>query len=562
MPVGVLVLDDRGVIAFANARAHELLERIVLVGVSFRALIDPADAAAMHDSDATDVRLATRPDRWLAVRFAARIVTVDDVTERKRFERSLCDANDRFEGFMDAGAVISWMKDADGRYVYANEACALAENLTKDSIVGHRGTITPEGAAIERSVLETGVPQTSTEGSYNVARFLFWDSAGRRYTGGLGVDITAQRAAEEALLKTQAQLRHAQKMEAVGRLAGGIAHDFNNLLTVILSCTTLAQADEGRATALEEIETAALRAAELTRQLLSFSRRQVIEPKVIDLVELLAETRMMLTRVLGEDVELATTTTGTISPVFADPGCIVQVLLNLAVNARDAMPRGGQIAIDLSERAGRVQLAFSDTGHGMDDATQAKIFEPFFTTKAPGVGTGLGLATVFGIVEQAGGTIAVRSAPDQGTTFTIELPRAAGEIEAHGEAKPPVGRGHETILVVEDDAPLLELASAVLEAEGYRVLVAASANDAIELAEHHRGQIDLLLTDVIMPHVSGVELWRRLAAERANLKVLWMSGYGETHMRSHGLEPASGSFVQKPFTPSILAQRLRDALDR
>ncbi|HEY6036514.1 MAG TPA: ATP-binding protein, partial [Kofleriaceae bacterium] len=525
-PIGLLVLDDRGAIALANPRAHALLDREGLVGCDLRSLIDPADAAALDAAEATDVRVAAHPDRWLSVRFgAARTVTLDDVTERKRFELALCDANDRFETFMDTGSVISWMKDAAGRFIYANEACARAHGLTKDGIVGQLGTTGPEAAAIERSVLATGIPSTTIEGAFNVARFLFYDSAGRRYTGGLGVDITAQRAAEEALLKTQAQLRHAQKMEAVGRLAGGIAHDFNNLLTVILSCTTLAQADEGRATALEEIETAALRAAQLTRQLLSFSRRQVIEPKLVDLASLLDETRSMLMRILGEDIELAITTTGRVSPVFADPGCLVQVLLNLAVNARDAMPRGGCIAIDLSERDERVRLAFGDTGHGMDEATQAKIFEPFFTTKAPGVGTGLGLASVFGIVEQAGGTIAVRSAPGEGTTFTIALPRAAGEVAAAGEAKPPIGRGHETILVVEDDAPLLELASAVLEAEGYEVLVAASARDALELAERHRGRIDLLLTDVVMPHVSGVELWRRLAADRQNLKVLWMSGY-------------------------------------
>ncbi|MEP6860188.1 MAG: ATP-binding protein [Deltaproteobacteria bacterium] len=573
-PVGLVVLDDGGVIAFANPRAHVLLDRMKLVGTALLTLIEPADAnAQLEPSDAAvDVRLAALPERWLSLRFGAgRTVTLDDVSERKRFERALCDANDRFEAFMDAGSVISWMKDANGRYVYANEACAVERGVTKDGVLGHTtrelGATATNEDALDRAVLDSGIPSTTTDlgrddRAWQVARFLFWDSTGERYTGGLGVDITAQRTAEEALFQTQAQLRHAQKMEAVGRLAGGVAHDFNNLLTVILSCTALARADSARATALDEIETAAHRAAQLTRQLLSFSRRQNVEPKVVDLGELVTETRTMLMRLLGEDVEVVITIADHVAPVFADPGCLVQILLNLAVNARDAMPRGGKISIDVSEHGPRVRLAFSDTGHGMAAELQTKIFEPFFTTKAPGVGTGLGLATVFGIVEQAGGEIAVRSELAVGTTFTIDLPRASGAVTTRREPKPQPARGHETILVVEDDAPLLELASAVLEAEGYRVLVASSAADALRLAEDHPGRIDLLLTDVVMPHVSGVELWRQLAAARENLKVLWMSGYGEDNMRRHGLDSVSAQFVQKPFTPSILAERLRAALDR
>ena len=573
-PVGLVVLDETGVIAFANARAHALLDRITLVGTALVTLIDPADLNTHLDKSdaAVDVRLAADPERWLSIRFgAARTVTLDDVTERKRFERELCDANDRFEAFMDAGSVISWMKDAAGRYVYANEACAVKRGVTKEGVLGHTtkelGASATDEDALDRAVLESGIPSTTTDTgrdarSWQVARFLFWSSAGERYTGGLGVDITAQRTAEEALVQTQAQLRHAQKMEAVGRLAGGVAHDFNNLLTVILSCTTLARADSTRSTALDEIETAAHRAAQLTRQLLSFSRRQKIEPKLVDLGDLLGETQTMLTRLLGEDVDVAITVAAHVAPVFADPGCLVQILLNLAVNARDAMPTGGKISIDVAEHGSHVRLAFSDTGHGMDGEVLAKAFEPFFTTKAPGVGTGLGLATVFGIVEQAGGVIAVRSELGVGTTFTIDLPRASGTAAKRHDPKPHPARGHETILVVEDDGPLLELASAVLEAEGYRVLVASSAADALRLAEDHPGRIDLLLTDVVMPHVSGVELWRQLATERQNLKVLWMSGYGEDNMRKHGVDSVGGQFVQKPFTPSILAERLRAALDR
>ncbi|MEO8844288.1 MAG: ATP-binding protein [Kofleriaceae bacterium] len=582
-PVGLLVLDPEGRIAFANPRAIELVAALRL-GDALIDLFDEADRSALHTvleqavpAVAVDVRLADHPETWLAVRAGlAHTVTLDDVTERKRFECALSDASDRFEAFMDASTAVGWMKDTSGVYAYANEACAAQHGFAKDELLGKstRDLVSPERAAAEAAadavVLETGRPTVTVETSasgrtFQIARFPFWDTNGTRFTAGLGVDISAQRSAEDALERTQEQLRHAQKMEAVGRLAGGIAHDFNNLLTVIVSYTSLSQSrlepNHEVHIALQEIEAAAHRAAQLTRQLLSFSRRQAIEPHHVNLGELLDETRSMLVRLLGEDVEVAITAARALGPVFADPGCLVQVLLNLAINARDAMPRGGRISIEAYDVGPYVRLSFSDTGEGMDAETQARIFEPFFTTKGPGVGTGLGLAIVFGIVDQAGGTISVRSAVGAGTTFIIDLPRADGAPAPAIEANPtPVPGGTETILVVEDDTPVRVLATAILEARGYRVLVAASPAEALQLAARHRGMIDLVLADVVLPKLSGVELWQRLSADQSGLKVLWMSGYGEESVHRHGLEAAL--FVNKPFTPSTLARRLRAALDR
>ncbi|HEX4627818.1 MAG TPA: PAS domain S-box protein [Gemmatimonadales bacterium] len=399
--------------------------------------------------------------------------------------------------------------------------------------------------------------------------------AGRQARLVLARDVTAQRQLED-------QLRQSQKMEAVGQLAGGIAHDFNNLLTAILGSAHLllhaTPAEDPRHEDVVEIKNAGLRAAELTRQLLAFSRRQVLAPKVLELNAVVATMYRMLRRLLGEDIELATTLDPGAGAVNADPGQLEQVLLNLAVNARDAMPTGGRLTVETQhltltaehvERRHRlppgdyVCLAVTDTGAGMDEATQAHLFEPFFTTKEVGKGTGLGLATVYGIVKQSGGYVWVYSEVGHGTTVKVYLPRVEGATETAPLVPAPqvVRGGTETVLLVEDAAPVRSLARKSLAARGYTVLDAADGPSALALATSHGGAIDLLVTDVVMPGMGGRELAERLAAVRPQMKVLYTSGYTDDAMVRQGVLTAGVAFLQKPFIPDTLARKVRDVLD-
>ncbi len=392
---------------------------------------------------------------------------------------------------------------------------------------------------------------------------------------GAWLDITERKQLEE-------QFHQAQKMEAVGRLAGGVAHDFNNLLTAILGSADLVleslTAGVPEREELEEIRKAALRAAELTCQLLAFSRQQVIAPTVLNPNEVVANMDKLVRRLLGEDVELRTRLTPDLVTVKADSSQLEQVVLNLAVNARDAMPNGGQLTIEtqnveldeayvrdhISAQPGPyAMIAVSDTGVGMDAATQARIFEPFFTTKEIGKGTGLGLATVYGIVKQSGGWIWVYSEPGQGTTFKIYLPRVTEAVPpaAVTPAPPASVRGSETILLVEDDDMIRHLVQKVLKANGYRVLVAANGRDAERVAGQHEGPIHLLMTDVVMPGMNGREVAERLAAARAGLRVLYLSGYTDDAIVHHGVLEPGVAFLQKPFTPAVLGRKVREVLD-
>jgi CheY-like chemotaxis protein len=376
-------------------------------------------------------------------------------------------------------------------------------------------------------------------------------------------------------------LRQSQKLEAVGTLAGGVAHDFNNLLTVIISYTDLllreAGPDSSMRTDLVQVKEAAGRAATMTKQLLAFSRRQVLQPKVIDLGLIVDGIRDLLRRMISEDIELQARTHQPLARVKADPGQIEQVLMNLAVNARDAMPAGGVLTIETANEtlsAGDprlrdmmppgpwVRLSVRDTGVGMDEQTQARIFEPFFTTKEPGKGTGLGLSTVYGIVKQSGGFVWVSSAVGAGTTFDIYLP-SVEEVATPAEAAPTaVGGGSETILLVEDEAPVRSLARRCLERHGYRIIEAGGSPEALALAARHHGAIDLLLTDVVMPQGNGRELAERLRALRPEIRVLYMSGYTDDGVvRRAGVTPGS-ELLEKPFTPDGLARKVRQVLDR
>jgi two-component system cell cycle sensor histidine kinase/response regulator CckA len=387
-------------------------------------------------------------------------------------------------------------------------------------------------------------------------------------------DITERRA-------LAAQLQQAGKMDAIGSLAAGIAHDFNNLLSVILSYSEMLTEDlragDPMRGDLQQIHGAAVRAVDLTRQLLAFSRQQVLAPKVIDLGDIVTGMETMLRRLLGEDVELSVVTAPGLGKILVDPSQLERVIMNLAVNARDAMPQGGRLMIETSElivdeacastrlgaKAGRqVVLAVTDTGVGMDTETQARMFEPFFTTKGVGKGTGLGLATVFGVVRQSGGTIWSESQVGRGTTFKISFPPAREPAPRTTQrTDPPTLRGDETILLVEDEAEVRILTRTILRKYGYTVLEAQSGGDAFLLCEQHTAAIDLLLTDVVMPRMSGRQLAERLLLVRPAMKVLYMSGYTDDAVVRHGILEGAVAFIQKPITPEPLARKIRETLD-
>ena len=389
-------------------------------------------------------------------------------------------------------------------------------------------------------------------------------------------DVTERRTLEQ-------QLRQSQKMEAVGRLAGGIAHDFNNLLMVISGyCEFLLEKVNGDPVLqnpAQEIANAAERATSLTRQLLAFSRKQMLTPKILDLNAVVTENARMLTRMIGEDVELVVVPGTELGAVKADPGQVEQVIMNLAVNARDAMPQGGKLTIEtgnatLDEAFARlhagarpgeyVKLAITDTGSGMDPETQTQIFEPFFTTKGP-KGTGLGLSTVYGIVKQSGGYIRVESEKGKGATFEVYLPRVTetGEIATAAPAILPskAPQRTETILLVEDESNLRRLACQFLQTQGYRVLEAEDGAAAVQICAAHKGDIDLLLTDVIMPGMNGRELAKRVLSLRPTVKVLYMSGYTENTISHNGTLDPGVNLLQKPFNLQALKERVREVLD-
>ncbi|MET0594315.1 MAG: ATP-binding protein [Polyangiaceae bacterium] len=396
-------------------------------------------------------------------------------------------------------------------------------------------------------------------------------------------ELEERKRTEAALQRTEHQLRQSQKMDAVGQLAGGIAHDFNNLLSVIMSFSSLAAADlpqgDPRRDDIEEIYKAGERAAALTKRLLTFSRQQMLEPKVVDLGEVAKGMEMMLRRIIGEDMQLEMFISNELFPTFADAGQIEQVLMNLVVNGRDAMPKGGKLTVEATNvhLAGDytsthlgvadgdyVMLAVSDTGTGMDKETQARIFEPFFTTKEKGKGTGLGLSTVYGIVKQSGGHVWVYSELGEGTTFKVYLPKCSEARQATAAAVPVVTRlaGSETILVVEDDEQVRIAVRGILRRNGYQVIEAKRASEAVAVCESQSPKIDLVLTDVVMPEMSGMQLVEKLRDIRPDLRVVCMSGYaGEAAVR-HGLVESGVAFVQKPLTPEVLLVKVRQVLEQ
>jgi len=518
---------------------------------------------------------------------SARPMTVVGDERRERLEHERL-----FELLPDLLAVLS----PAGILQRVNGAWERILGWLPHELVGHRNAWLvhpddlPKLSGARTGLIETGrfdheIRLRCRNGSY---RWFKWSALAVPSEQGfylLGRDVTEDRRREAEILEhghryqaLEAQLRQSQRLEAVGSLAGGIAHDFNNLLSVILSYSTMLVNDNPPGTRvhddLAQIQAAGERAAALTRQLLAFSRRQILRPRVLDLNEVVSGLTTMLERLIGETIDFGVFPCAEPAMVNVDPAQMEQVIVNLAVNARDAMPAGGKLTVEVRhavldatyqsahtevQPGAYVMLAVSDTGVGMDPATQARIFEPFFTTKEVGKGTGLGLSTVFGIVRQSGGHIWVYSEPDRGSCFKIYLPSAFAEAEAVVPApEPPVElRGSETVLLVEDEEQVRTLANDILTRAGYTVIEAANGADALQIAEGP--PIHLLLTDMVMPRMGGANLASKLTAERPELRVVYMSGYTDTSASELGL-PSGAAFVQKPFTPECLLRKVRSAL--
>jgi len=510
--------------------------------------------------------------------------------ERKALEDRLSDSEEEYRLLFDSNPHPMWVFDSESlEFLAVNDAAVRLYGFSRQeflamtireirpveevpALLEYLATIpdSPSLKAVHVKHRKKDGSLVEVEGASNPIEL-----HGRHARLVLVDDVTERKELE-------AQLMQAQKMEAVGRLAGGVAHDFNNLLGVITGYSELLLEGLGpqhpESAALEQIQKAAERGAGLTRQLLAFSRKLVLQPRILDLDAVVAEMGKMLRRLIGEDIQLVMTPCAALGHIRADPGQIEQVVMNLVVNSRDAMPKGGQLAIEtanveLDEAYARahlgvepgpfVMLSVCDTGEGMDAQTLAHLFEPFFTTKEASKGTGLGLATVFGIVQQSGGTVSVDSLPGMGTTFKIYFPRVEGEVwrpaQARTEDRPPTGK--ETVLLVEDADALRVLIRRMLEAAGYSVLEYSDPEEALAGARTLEAPIHLLLTDVVMPGMSGPDLARSVQAARPGIRVLFMSGYTDEAMGLHGVLAAVTQFIQKPFTKAVLRRKVREALD-
>ncbi len=508
-----------------------------------------------------------------------------DITERKADEAELR----RLAAAVEQTADSIVITDTEGTIEYVNPAFERITGYSKQEALGQNPRLLKTGKtdpAVYRNLWET-----ITAGEVWIGQLVNRRKDGTEFheratissvhdETGKVVNFIAVKQDTTAQMQLEEQLRQSQKLEAIGQLAGGVAHDFNNLLTVIGGYSSILLSklppDSPYLSSVEEIKKAGDRAGALTRQLLAFSRKQILQPKILDLNAVVTDLGKMVRRLIGEDIDLLTTTSAVLGKVKADPGQIEQVLLNLIVNARDAMPQGGKLTIQTSnvtlssEHARRhdvqpgsyVMLAVSDNGCGMDAALQARIFDPFFTTKASGKGTGLGLATVYGIVKQSGGNIWVYSEPQKGSTFKIYLPRVdqAGEAE-EAQIAQPVPLGTETVLMVEDEDQVRSILKHILEEQGYQVLAAANGPEALSISQDLDLDISLMITDVVMPHMSGRELAERVLEFRPHLPVLFMSGYTDDAIVHHGLLDEKLNFIQKPFDSAGVARKVREVLD-
>jgi PAS domain S-box-containing protein len=516
-----------------------------------------------------------------------------DITERKEAEQHLVQMESRYRGLLEAAPDAMVVVNPGGEIVLLNVQAEKQFGYRRDELVGQMvKNIIPEGFA-ERLIAD-GTRSAAEALAQQIGMGI--ELSGRRKDGSefpIEIMLSPLESADGILVtaairditerkQLELQLRQSQKMEAIGQLAGGVAHDFNNLLTIISGYGEMVAdglgPDSPHLGQVKEIQKAADRAASLTRQLLAFGRRQVLAPQVLDLNGMVSNMDKMLRRLIGEDINLVPISGGELGRVKADPGQIEQIIMNLAVNARDAMPKGGKLTIEtadvfLDDAYARkhvavtpgpyVMLAVSDTGCGMDAATQARVFEPFFTTKALGKGTGLGLATVYGIVKQSGGSIWIYSELGKGTTFKMYLPRVDDMVTqvklSHAVADDC--RGTETVLVVEDEETIRSLVHGILETRGYTVLEANCGVEGLEICQKYPHTIHLLLTDVVMPQMSGPELAGKLASLRPETKVLFMSGYTNKAIGQDGLLERNTAFIEKPFTPQSLARKVREVLD-
>ena len=587
-----LIIADHSLPSFSASEAVEMAQRegagvpVIIVTGS----LDEETAADYIKAGAADYIVKSHLER-----LGPAVLRALDLNraraEQARAQEQLRQSEARYRTLVDGVRDVIFALAPDGTIASLNPAFETITGFPRDEWLGRpfEQLVHSDDLPLALELLSSvarGEPRPvnqfrirTRKGDYRVGEF----AATPQYREGqlagiLGIcrDVTERLSLEQ-------QLRQAQKMEAVGRLAGGVAHDFNNILTAITGYADLLLEDLGttdrRRDDIAEIRKAAERAAGLTRQLLAFSRQQVMQVRVLDLNDVVADTQNMLGRLLGEDIALVTRLDPALGAVKADPGQLEQVIMNLAVNARDAMPGGGKLTIETANaelddtyvrehfpaRPGSyVMLAVSDTGTGMSDEVQSHLFEPFFTTKEKGKGTGLGLATVYGIVKQSGGYIWVYTEPGHGTTFKIYLPRVAGAPaqRASGPKASPVGAGTETVLLAEDEAAVRAVARHALERQGYTVLEASSGEAALDLAERHSGRIHLLLTDVIMPGMNGRALALRLSELRPDLRVVYMSGYTEEAITRHGVLEPGLTYVQKPFTPEGLARKVREVLDR
>ncbi|HVB37068.1 MAG TPA: PAS domain S-box protein, partial [Vicinamibacterales bacterium] len=518
------------------------------------------------------------------------ISVVEDITRRKEAEQTLRATEQRLRALWEANLIGIVVGRVGGELLDANPTFCQLIGYTRDELLGHRITWRALTPLEYHASDEEALAQLRTTGMAAPREKEYLRKDGTRVPVLVGVtaiqgardtsvafvlDLTERRLLED-------QLRQSQRLEVIGRLAGGVAHDFNNLLTPILGYAEMLldrfpPGDPAREE-VEEIRGAGRRAELLTRQLLAFGRKQVLQPTLVDLNNLVSDAAKLLRRLIGEDVTLVLALAPNLRTTKVDANQIAQVLMNLAVNARDAMPQGGTLTIETAnvnlgaDYTGRhtnvtsgphILMAVHDTGVGMDRETLSRIFEPFFSTKPVGRGTGLGLATVHGIVNQSKGHIWVYSEPGRGTTFKIYFPAVEGTPLAPAAPTPvlPVERGDETVLLVEDDDALREMSARGLRALGYTVLEARDGATALLASKHHQGTVHLLLTDVIMPGMSGGDLAQQLLAERPHVKVLYMSGYTDDAVLQHGVLEQGIQFLEKPFTPHVLGHRVRSVLD-
>jgi two-component system, cell cycle sensor histidine kinase and response regulator CckA len=614
---GVWTLDPDLKTTFMNRRLIELLGHspAEVLGRPASDFVDPGTIAFCHEQSvvrrkapASQVEVPLRrkdgvlvwtlleptPILDAAGGYDGCLVMVTDISERRKAEKALHASETRFARLAECGIIGIAIIDLAGGGVHdANEACLRMLGYTREDLAS--GTLrwqamaSPEWAEITRRSLE------QVRASGRAAPFeheLVRKDGGHLpvLMGGATLDeddhciifladLSELKSAKRDLVKSEEQFRQAQKMEAIGRLAGGVAHDFNNVLSVILSYAELIldSLDEGDPLCddVQQIKQAGDRAVDLTRHLLAFSRRQVLVPEIIGLNAVVSHMAKILRRLVGEDVEIEFRLDEDAGSVNADRGQIEQAIMNLVVNARDAMPNGGTLTIETSNveldgagegsgpRGSFVRLSVSDTGIGMEEETISRIFEPFFTTKPKDKGTGLGLSTVLGIVQQSGGQITVASEPKKGARFDILLPRhrASDAVQAPDQAPVASTQGSETILLVEDEEAVRLIASRALRSDGYRVLEASNAGEALLIAEEHGSEIDLLLTDVVMPRLSGPELAERLKRTLSKLPVLYISGYPGEALGSRGILTRGVNYLKKPFRPDSLRRKVREVLD-